>query len=165
MPNADHHALFVGLLIISSGVFAFLPAWLLSYGPLSPHGTNATTEEEKPLIRIQSPSGGKVPLFKLVRGFACPSPSLVQVLILAGPANDRRWFCQPDAQISGFEWIVKCRFGDQSAPTIGWEFDFCAIIPKTRITTDTVKEIPGDAIVSQRIHVALDRKLPDEDFA
>ncbi|MGC2492344.1 hypothetical protein [Candidatus Binatus sp.] len=126
-------------------------------------GVRQRSTELQPLITIQSPAGGRVPLFKIVRGCAHPSPALVQVMILAGPINDRRWFPQPDAEISRYEWRAKCRFGDQSAPATGWEFDFCAVIPRTRIT-DTVKDIPADAIVSQIIHVSLDRGLPDEDF-
>jgi hypothetical protein len=165
LPSADHHALLIGLLFVSSGIFAFLPAWLLSYGPFGPKETvRLETEGANTLVRIQSPSGGRVPLFKMVRGFAYPPPVLVQVLILAGPANDRRWFPQPDAEISRYEWTAKCRFGDQHAPVTGWDFDFCAVIPRTRIN-ETVKEIPADAIVSQIIHVSLDRSLPDEDFS
>ena len=53
--------------------------------------------------------------------------------------------------------------GDASAPETGWGFDFCAVIPRTRIN-DAVKDIPADAIVSEIIHVSLDRRLPDEDF-
>ena len=164
VPSADHHALLISLLFLSSGLFAFLPAWLLSYGPLGPKETRRQeTEDSKVLIRIQSPSGGRVPLFKIVIGFAYPPPTLVQVLILAGPVNDRRWFPQPDAEISRYGWTAKCRFGDASAPETGWGFDFCAVIPRTRIN-DAVKDIPADAIVSEIIHVSLDRRLPDEDF-
>ena len=47
--------------------------------------------------------------FKIVNGFAYPPPTLVQVLILAGPVNDRRWFPQPDAEISRYGWTAKCR--------------------------------------------------------
>jgi len=135
-------------------------------------GTTASARSEPPeaaparptlLIAIQSPVGGRVPLYKIVSGIAYPSPTLVQVLILAGPVNDRRWFPQPDAEISRYRWTAKCRFGDTSAPDTGWDFDFCAVIPRTRIN-DTVKDIPADAIVSEIIHVSLDRRLPDEDF-
>jgi hypothetical protein len=125
--------------------------------------TKPESEALKTVVAIESPAGGKVPLFKIVRGFAYPSPALVQVLILAGPPNDRRWFPQLDAEIARYGWTAKCRFGDEHAPVTGWDFDFCAVIPRTRIN-ETVKEIPTDAIVSQIVHVSLDRKLPDEDF-
>ena len=95
-------------------------------------GVRQRSTEFQPLIVIESPAGGKVPLFKIVRGFAYPSPALVQVLILAGKANDRRWFPQPDAEISRYGWTAKCRFGDASAPVTGWDFDFCAVIPENQ---------------------------------
>jgi hypothetical protein len=123
---------------------------------------NPLTEPNRPLITIQSPSGDSVPTWKVVRGFAYPSPSLVQVLIEAGPPNDRRWYPQADAKITRYEWMVRSRFGDDNSQT-GWGFRFCAVVPKTRIS-GTVKEIPADAIVSEIISVSLNRNLPDENL-
>jgi hypothetical protein len=167
MPSTDHRLLIIGLLFLSSGLFAFLPAWLLSYGPLRPdkEGAKASqlSEPPKSIVAIQSPNGGgKVPCYKIVRGFAYPSANLVQLLVLAGPVGKRRWFVQPAAQVTRYEWSVLCRFGNPRNAVTGWTFEVCAILPKTRVTESEIENIPEDAIVSEIITVSLDRSLQDE---
>src|SRR5215469_16363910 len=63
-----------------------------------------------PIIAIQEPGAGKVPTWKTVRGFAYPSPSLVQVFVEAGGKHNMRWFLQGDVYIDRYEWTARCRF-------------------------------------------------------
>jgi hypothetical protein len=164
MPSGDHRALIIGLLFLSSGLFAFLPAWLLGYGPLRPEKDVAKfSETPKSIVAIQSPNGGgNVPCYKVVRGFAYPSANSVQLLVLAGPAGNRRWFVQPAAQVTRYEWKILCRFGNPRNAVTGWTFEVCAVLPKTRINQSEIKDIPEDATVSETITVTLDRSLSDE---
>lgn len=113
-----------------------------------------------PIIEIQEPDGGKVPFRKRVRGFAYPTPEIVQVMIYAGSPNDKWWFPQSVAEIKRFEWSCWSRFGGQNTVS-GGVFQVCAIIPTQRINDEKIKELPADAIRSKIISVSLDRTLKD----
>jgi hypothetical protein len=141
-PAIDSPTLIVGVLMLGGLLFALVPAWLLN------------TPEPSQSISIQSPDGGKVPTYKVVRGFAYPRPELVQVFVEAGGRNNMRWFLQPDTRITRYEWMARCRFGDIKSVT-GWSFRMCALIPKTRIVEGEIKNLPSDAIKSEIITVSL----------
>jgi hypothetical protein len=112
------------------------------------------------LIAIQCPSSGPVARWAVIRGFAHPSPSIVQVLIEAGKTNDKKWFVMNDVRVSRYEWKARCNFGGEN-PVTGWDFKVCAVIPTTRLT-GPIKEIPADAVRSEIVYVTLDRALADE---
>jgi hypothetical protein len=150
---------------LTAVVFSIITALQGATGSKRPERQEAeasSSARPTPLIAIQSPSGGSVPTWAIVEGFASPTPALVQVLVEAGPINQRLWYVQGDARVTRYGWKARCRFGDQNSQT-GWGFRFCAVIPKTRLV-GTVREIPADAVVSEIIYVTLDRTCVDENF-
>jgi hypothetical protein len=162
MSSGAHPAIVIAILL-ACALVSSVPAWVIAYRSEKTAQPKSQPDGKDPrLIAIQSPNGGAVPMFKIVRGFAYPSsPALVQVLVQAGAPNNMRWFLQPEVDVTRYEWKVRCKFGAVNSLS-GWVFRVCAVMPKTRITEGEIKNLPEDAIASEIITVSLDRNLSDE---